>query len=338
MKTSEIPKNVLEDDAYFFAIPEVLAKNRQITVRLDYLPGDTEVFPGLGVIYEGDLLSERARNIARIADAVVIAAGFDKLTEHEGMDRTFSLPPLQDAMIRELAPLNKHTILTLTAGGNVDMNAWYDRVPAILHLWYPGQEGGIAVAETLFGANDPEGKLPVSFEYKWSDNPTYKSYYPTSGKGTAEPHIRYTEGVFLGYRYYTTAGVKPRFPFGYGLSYTTFSFSNLRVSRTRLSPGDPLTVTCDVTNAGMVPGAEVAELYVGDPSATVKRPVRELKGFRKVRLNPGETQTVSITLSQRSFAYWSEQREKWAVDPGKFVIYVGDSSENLPLHADVTIQ
>lgn len=332
------PKNTLEDDAYFFPIPQSLSRGQKIRIRLDYLPGDTEVFPGLGVIFAGNLLSERARKIAQTADAVVIAAGFDKSTEHEGADRTFSLPPLQDDLISALAPLNKRTILTITSGGNVDMNAWYDRIPTILQLWYPGEEGGVAIAETLFGENNPSGKLPVSYEYRWKDNPTYKSYYPTSGANTAEPHIRYTEGVFLGYRYYTTFHMKPRFPFGYGLSYTSFSFSHLQLSDSKIAPGDPLTATFDVTNTGKVRGSEVAELYVGDPSAKVKRPAVELKGFAKVRLNPGETKRISITLNRRSFAYWSEKKNAWQVDPGVFVIYVGDSSANLPLRADFAMK
>jgi beta-glucosidase len=320
-----------------------MKKGEAAEIRLDYLPNDTQVYPGLGVLNENEILSDRARRIAAKADAVLIAAGFDKSNEHEGSDRTFALPPLQDTMIRNLATLNRRTILAITAGGNVDMNPWIDRIQSLLFLWYPGEEGGTALADILFGVQNPEGKLPDTFETKWEDSPTFHSYYPQDKSNPAEPHVHYTEGVFLGYRYFTTpsvdtAGVQPRFPFGFGLSYTTFAFSNLHLSRVTMRPDDPLTVTLTIRNTGKVAGADVAQIYVGEHNPTVPRPRDELKAFQKIRLAPGESRTISLPLNRRSFAYWSQQDHAWKVDPGSFTIYAGDSSTSLPLHAVLTME
>ena len=332
----------LHGELYYLPLPQPLQKGESIKLRMDYLPNDTQVYPGLGVLHEDDILSKRARAISGRADSVLIAVGFDRSTEHEGMDRTFDLPPLQDAMIRNITALNPRTIVTLNAGGNVDMRSWIDHIPALLHIWYPGEEGGKAVAEVLFGEQNPEGHLPVSFEYKWEDNPTFQSYYPQGNSNPATPHIRYTEGVFLGYRYYAsplvnTRHTTPRFPFGFGLSYTTFEFSQLSLSASSLKIGEPLTVHLTVKNTGKVEGAMVAQIYVGEQSPAVPRPAYELKAFEKVRLKPGESTTVSFTLDHRSFSFWSEAKNSWVIDPAHFRIYAGDSSEHLPLKQEVSV-
>jgi beta-glucosidase len=359
-----VPAIALND--YYIPLPHPLKKGETIQLRFDYLPNDTVVYPGIGILNEDDILSSRARRIAAKADAVLIAAGFDKSNEHEGMDRTFELPLLQDALIRNIAALNPHTILAITAGGNVDMNPWIDRVPALLYLWYPGEEGGAAVADVLFGIQNPEGKLPDTFEKRWQDNPTFHSYYPNGAtslgewqKNEAASHgcgpysrdcdpqhadqIHYTEGVFLGYRYFDspsvdTANVQPRFPFGFGLSYTTFAFSDLHLSRSSMHADDPLTVTLTIRNTGKVAGADVAQVYVGEQNPKVSRPRYELKAFQKVRLAPGESRTITLPLNRRSFAYWSDRDHDWKVDPGAFTVYAGDSSASLPLHADLTMR
>jgi beta-glucosidase len=232
----------------------------------------------------------------------------------------------------------------------MDTRRWLSKVPALLHAYYPGQEGGTAIAEVLFGKHNPEGKLPVSFDRSWDENPSAAYYYPVKGADTALnvtetdgrkvdyviPHVKYADGLMVGYRYWTTIGKHPLFPFGFGLSYTTFNFANLQVPATAASRST-VQVTFDVTNSGSVAGAEVAQLYVSDPSAKSTRPERELKGFEKVRLTPGETKHVSLTLDSRAFSYWDLAAHKWTIDPGKFVIRVGDSSENTPLHADLTL-
>ena len=340
-RLSTVP--ISANELYYIPFPRAMKKGESVQIRFDYLPNDTQVYPGLGVLNENEILSDRARRIAAKADAVLIAAGFDKSNEHEGSDRTFALPPLQDTMIRNLAALNHRTILAITAGGNVDMKPWIDRIQSLLFLWYPGEEGGTALADILFGVQNPEGKLPDTFEAKWEDNSTFHSYYPQDNSNPAEPHIHYAEGVFLGYRYFdsssvNTAGVQPRFPFGFGLSYTTFAFSNLRVSRSTIRPDDSLTVTLTIRNTGKVAGADVAQIYIGEQHPAVPRPRYELKAFQKVRLAPGESRTITLPLNRRSFAYWSQQDHAWKVDPGFFTIYAGDSSASVPLHADLTME
>jgi beta-glucosidase len=327
-----------------------LNAGQTIKVAADYLPAFPGSHFGLGVAYEPELISAEARAVAADADVVVVAIGFTPSTEGEGNDRTFELPWGQDALIEAIAAVNPHTVVTLTGGVGTDTRRWLSKVPALLDIYYPGQEGGTAVAEILFGKHSPEGKLPVTFDRSWNENASSKYYYPIPGADTSLhvnepgkapvdyviPHVKYDDGLMVGYRYWTTTGKHPLFPFGFGLSYTTFSFSNLQVPATAAS-GSTVSVTFDVTNTGSVAGAEVAQLYVSDPSAKATRPERELKGFEKVRLAPGETKHVTLTLDARSFSYWDEAGHKWTIDPGKFVIRVGDSSESTPLDGDITL-
>jgi beta-glucosidase len=327
-----------------------LTAGQSVNVVADYLPHAPGVRLGLGLASEADLVSAEARQFASIADVTVVAAGFNDLTEGEGQDRTFTLPWGQDALIEAAAQANPRTIVALFGGGGMDTRRWLAHVPALLHVYYPGQEGGTAIADVLFGKHNPEGKLPVSFDRSWEEDPSHDFYYPIPGADTTLhvtetdgrkveyviPHVKYDDKLMVGYRYWTTTGKHPLFPFGFGLSYTTFSFSNLQAPATAQS-GSPVTVTFDVTNTGSVEGAEVAQLYVSDPSAKAARPERELKGFQKVRLAPGETKHVSLTLDARSFSYWDNAAKKWTIDPGKFVVHVGDSSENTPLTADLTL-
>ena len=237
-----------------------------------------------------------------MADAALVVVGFDPSTESEGFDRSFQLPFGQDELIQTVSQANPHTIVSITAGGNVDMHRWLSGVPALLHNWYPGQEGGRALAQILTGQHSPEGHLPVSFERSWDENPVHDSYYAAPVPKGQTPHVAYKEGVFVGYRYYTTYDKQPLFPFGFGLSYTTFAFSNLKVSPASATSDGSITISFDVTNAGQREGATVAQVYVGDPTAKVKRPSKELKGFEKVRLGPGDTHHVSIALDHRSLA------------------------------------
>lgn len=308
-----------------------LTAGKAASVELDYWPDAAYPRIGLGIRGVDELVAPEAKKIAAMADAAIVAVGFDPASESEGFDRTYELPFGQDQLIQTVSQANAHTIVTITAGGNVDMHRWLDSVPALLHNWYPGQEGGHALASILTGQRAPEGHLPVSFERAWDENPVHDNYYAAPVPTGQTPHVAYKESVFLGYRYYTTYDKKPLFPFGFGLSYTTFSFSNLKVSPDQPSADGPITVSFDVSNTGQREGATVAQVYVGDPSAAIKRPTKELKGFEKVRLGPGDTHHVSATLDRRALAYWSEKKNGWQVDPGKFVIFVGDSSENTPL-------
>jgi beta-glucosidase len=307
--------------------------------------------PDAHVFYsDGMPQSDAEKKAVAQADVVIVAIGFGPKNEAEGLDRTFLLPAGQDALVEQLVALNPRTVVLLTGGGGMDLSRWIDKVPALLHLYYPGQEGGTAVAQILFGQHNPEGKLPVSFDRSWDENPSAKWYYGDPKDNTTlhtpgpngKPldytieHIKYGDKLMVGYRFWTTTGKHPLYPFGYGLSYTTFKFSNLTAPADAVS-GSTISVSFDVTNTGSVAGAEVAQLYVSDPSAKVYRPERELKGFAKVRLAPGETQHVTLPLDARAFSYWDESAHKWTIDSGKFVLRAGDSSENTPLSAGIEL-
>ena len=313
-----------------------LRANQPVSIRLDYKPDVDYSRMGLGAIAIDDLISADAKKMAAMADAAVVAVGFDPSSESEAYDRTFQLPWGQEALIEAVAAANARTVVSVTSGGAYATRGWLDKVPALLQNWYPGQQGGTAIAQVLFGEHSPEGKLPISFEREWADNPTHDWYdAPPHPVGT-NPSVTYGEGVFLGYRGYTShpERAQPLFPFGYGLSYTRFQFAHLQ---TRTLAPEQVEVSFDVTNTGQREGAEVAQLYVGDPSAKVARPARELKAFRKVRLKPGQSQHISLRLDRRAFAYYDVGHHAWQVDPGLFKLYVGDASNHTPLETSLTL-
>ena len=302
-------------------------------IRLEYFESVGSAIIGFGVTRAEAFIGRETRALAAKADAVIICVGFDPKTEGEGFDRTFQLPGGQDELIRQISAVNKNVIVVLTAGGNVDMTRWIENVPAILHAWYPGQEGGTALAQILFGDCSPSGKLPASFERRWEDNPTFHTYYPEKG----EKRVQYSEGIFVGYRHFDRSETKLLFAFGYGLSYTTFGYSNLSVTPQTGSPGGPVMVSFDVRNTGRRAGAEVAELYVGDVHASVPRPVKELKGFAKITLKPGETKPITLTLDRRAFSFYDVKKHDWSAEPGEFTISVGGSSDNIQLRGKFTL-
>jgi beta-glucosidase len=303
-------------------------------IRLEYFENVGTATARFGIAAATQALGAETKALASKADAVILCIGFDPSNESEGGDRTFRLPGGQDALIQQILEVNKNVIVVLTAGGNVDMTRWIDQVPALLHAWYPGQEGGTALAQILFGDYSPSGKLPASFERRWEDNPTFNSYYPKSG----EKRVTYSEGIFLGYRHYDRSTVKPRFPFGFGLSYTTFEYSDLQISPAAGNASAPVTVTFNLKNTGSRKGAEIAELYAGDPHAAVPRPVKELKGFAKVELQPGQIKRVTISLDQRAFSYYDVSKSAWTAVPGDFSILVGSSSAHIELQEKFTLK
>ncbi|HKF48374.1 MAG TPA: glycoside hydrolase family 3 C-terminal domain-containing protein [Terracidiphilus sp.] len=328
-----------------------LSAGQTVSVVVEYRPAFAGTRLGVGLMSEAAMITPEVKQFASIADVAIVSVGFNPDSEGEGADRTFRLPFGQDALLDAVAAANPRTVVALTSGGGVDTSRWLDKVPVLLHNFYPGQEGGTAIASVLFGKHNPEGKLPMTFDKRWEDNPSYAYYYPIKGADTVlkvpesdRPptnitigHVKYGDKLMVGYRYWTTAGKQPLFPFGFGLSYATFSFANLQVPATAQS-GSTVPVSFDVTNSGSVEGAEVAQVYVSDPSAKAQRPERELKGFEKVRLKPGETKHVTVNLDRRAFSYWDENQHKWTIDPGKFVIRVGDSSESTQLSGELTLQ
>ncbi len=262
------------------------------------------------------------------ADIAVVFVGLNSAVESEGYDRsTMDIPVEQVDLINAVASANPNTVVVVIAGSQVGMDSWIDNVPCMVQAWYLGQEGGNAIADVLFGDVNPSGKLPFSFIRHWEDHFAHDNY----------PGNVYTEGIFVGYRYYDEAGVAPLYPFGFGLSYTTFALSNLVVDSSDFAGEGTISVSVDVANTGTRAGAEVVQVYVQDVAASVPRPVRELKGFAKVSLAPGETKTVEITLTESAFAFYDVPNGRWYTEPGQFIIHVGNSSRSLPLSAGLTL-
>ena len=278
-----------------------------------------------------DEMIREAVEAARSARVAVVFAGLPDVYESEGYDRThMRMPDCQNRLIEAVAAANPNTVVVLYNGSPVEM-PWIGSVKAVLEAYLGGQAVGLATVRVLFGEVNPSGKLPESFPKKLADNPSYLFY---SGEGdTAE----YREGIFVGYRYYDRKETELLFPFGHGLSYTSFDFSDLRLSRKRITDQESLTATVRVTNTGKRAGKSVVQLYVGDCESSVFRPVRELKGFEKIFLEPGESKDVSFTLDKRSFAYWNTKIHDWHVESGEFRIEIGHSSRDIACCAAVQV-
>ncbi len=279
-----------------------------------------------------DEMIAQAVDAAKKAKAAVVFAGLPDSFESEGYDRThMGMPDCQNQLIEAVAAANPHTIVVLHNGSPVEM-PWIDKVQAVLEAYLGGQAVGLSVVQVLFGDVNPSGHLPETFPKKLSDNPSYLFY---GGEGnTAE----YREGIFVGYRYYDKKDMDVLFPFGHGLSYTSFAYSNLRLSAESIRDTDTLTAAVTVTNTGKRAGKAVVQLYVGDRESTVIRPVRELKGFEKIELQPGESREVTFTLDKRAFAYWNKELHDWHVESGEFVIEIGASSRDIVRRASVQVE
>ena len=273
-----------------------------------------------------------AVSAAKKAKAAVVFAGLPDSYESEGYDRShMRMPACQNRLIEAVAEANPNTVVVLHNGAPVEM-PWIGKVKAVLEAYLGGQAVGEAVVRVLFGDANPCGHLPETFPRKLEDNPSFL-YYGGEGNVT-----EYREGIFVGYRYYDKKKMDVLFPFGFGLSYTTFEYSNLRLSADKIKDTDTLTVAVTVKNTGKRAGKAVVQLYVGDEESTPIRPVRELKGFSKVALQPGESREVSFVLDKRSFAYWNKQIHDWHVETGVFTVEAGFSSRDLPLRGTVEVE
>ena len=306
--------------------------------------GAVEAAKGLKVTYArgydvaaddapADMIAEAAA-AAKKAKVAVVFAGLPDAYESEGYDRThMRMPESQNRLIEAVAEANPNTVVVLHNGSPVEM-PWIGRVKGVLEAYLGGQAVGLAEVKVLFGDVNPSGHLPESFPIKLEDNPSYLFY------GGEPAGTEYREGIFVGYRYYDKKKMDVLFPFGYGLSYTTFEYSGLKLSKDKILDTDTVTVTVTVKNTGKRAGKTVAQVYVGDVEGYVNavRPVRELKAFRKVELQPGESKEVSFTLCKRAFATWRSEIHDWFVESGEFSIEVGDSSACLPLKATVTVE
>jgi beta-glucosidase len=269
---------------------------------------------------------------AKAADVAVVCVGFNQRLESEGRDRTFDLPAGQSNLIHAIAAVNKRTIVIINSGGGVAWAGWADKTPGILQAWYPGQAVGQAVAEILFGDVNPSGKLPATFEKKFEDNPSAPYYHLRADNKTP-----YTEGIFVGYRGYDEKDVEPEFCFGHGLSYTDFKYGKPEVSPAQITTNGLATVSVEVQNTGARAGDEVVQLYVHDVKSSVPQPPKELKGFMRVNLQPGETKTVNLTLPAEQLAYWDVKTHAFVVEPGAYQLLVGSSSRDIRGKAKVEV-
>ncbi|RYE17985.1 MAG: glycosyl hydrolase, partial [Sphingobacteriaceae bacterium] len=285
-------------------------------------------------------LIQQAVAAASASDAAVIFCGWthgydyskwdDNAYDAEGVDKpNMNMPFGQDELIKAVLKANPKTIVVLMGGGPIDVSEWINNAGAVLEGWYPGMEGGNALAKIIFGEVNPSGKLPMTFPKKLEDSPAHKlGEFP--GKNGV---VHYNEGVFVGYRYFDTYHVQPQFAFGHGLSYTKFDYSNLNV----LAGKNQATVKIQIKNSGKREGAEIVQIYVKQDKSTVERPEKELKAFQKVFLKPGESKIIELKLNADAFQYYNENQKKWVLEPGKFTIMAGSASDHILLNQTINL-
>ena len=284
---------------------------------------------------------DQAVSLAKSSDVAVLYIALPSFKESEGYDRPdLDLTEQQIALIKAVAKIQPKTVVVLNNGAPVAMSAWIDDVSAVLESWMMGQAGGAAIADVLFGKVNPCGKLAETFPLKLADTPAQLNWPGGAGQ------VRYGEGLFIGYRYYDAKEMPVLFPFGYGLSYTTFAYSNAKVyteqsrsvSAKTFKDVDGVTVTVDVTNTGKFAGKEIVQVYVHDQKSGLVRPQKELKGFAKVELQPGETKTVSIQLDFRAFAYYHPEYKQWITEDGDFDLLIAASAADIRQTLTVTLE
>jgi beta-glucosidase len=323
-----VPHNVIDTDKIIVHQTIKLEKGKEYKFKATFVSGEANPFawiqfsylPPLGV--EGDLVG-RAVKLAKSSDAAVIIAGWPDSYESEGRDRPdMKLTGAQEPLIRAVAQANPNTVVVLNVGAPVTM-PWIEAVDAVVLAYYPGQEGGHALADLLFGDVNPSGKLTVTFPKRLEDNPAFM-HYP-GGKD-----VHYGERFYVGYRYYDTKLIEPLFPFGHGLSYTEFNYSELALPQT-VKKGEKFQVMVTVENTGEVFGQEVIQLYIRDIETSVLRPLKELKGFEKLGLAPGESKIVTFDLDTRALSYFDDHVHQWVAKKGMFEVLVGASSKDIRL-------
>jgi beta-glucosidase len=266
---------------------------------------------------------QQAVALAAKSDVAIVFAGLTDEWESEDFDRPdMELPGDQAKLIEQVAAVNPNTIVVLNVGSPLHMN-WLDDVAAVVQAWYLGQETGNAIADVLFGDVNPSGKLPTTFPRRLQDNPAYLNYPGENGQ------VLYGEGLFIGYRYYDRKDIAPLFPFGYGLSYTTFAYRNLKLSKPKYAAGDTIQFSLDVENTGSRAGKEIVQVYVHDVQSRLMRPEKELRAFAKVALEPGETRTVTFILDEEALSYYDPKSKRWVAEAGEFQILAGSSSRDI---------
>lgn len=310
-----------------------LEANKSYKIKIEYYQHSGGAVAKFGwYVPEKDstlLAIEAAKN----SDAAILFVGNSASIETEGIDRdNLILPKAQDSLISEIANVNKNTIVVLTTGSPVLMDRWLGNVKAVVETWFGGQEMSYAIADVLSGAYNPSGKLPISFPKRWEDCSAFETYK------AKDKVTEYSDGIFVGYRHFDGKKIEPLFPFGFGLSYTSFQYDSIMVTENASASEPSVEVSFRVTNVGSRDGAEAAQVYVSDKVSSVSRPPKELKGFKKIFLKAGESKDVNITLKKNAFAFYDVNTHQWIVEPGEFDVLVGSSSKDIRLHKTIHLQ
>ncbi len=315
-----------EEDEYLADI-EMIA-GQQYQLRVEYSSRDTTQWRLIRIGCLPPISAtaiEDACELAKQSDVAIVVVGLTSEWEREGLDRIdMELPGEQVKLIESIASANKNTIVIVNAGSPIHM-AWLDKVPAVMQAWYLGQEAGNAIADIIFGNVNPSGKLPTTFPKRIQDNPAYINYPGENGK------VYYGEGIFVGYRYYDKKDIEPLFPFGHGLSYTTFTYHDITIDKTEYNLHDDIQISIEIENTGHCFGKEVVQLYIRDVESSMIRPEKELKGFVKVALESGEKKTITFNLNHKSLSFYDPSKKEWVAEAGMYEILVGSSSHDIRL-------
>ncbi len=313
--------------------PIRLEKGRFYRIRIDYFQGMGGSALMFGLKPQGSNIDQAAVKAAKESDIALLFVGTSDYYETEGKDRdNLRLPVDQDKLIKEVAAANKNTVVINISGAPVVMDGWVNKVPGLLQAWFGGDEAGNAIADMLLGKYDPSGRLPITFPKRWRDCSAYGSYRKQDSVSD------YTDGIFVGYRWFDKKNIAPLFPFGFGLSYTKFAYSDFKILSNKQGDESNYKISFNIKNVGGVAGVEIPQLYVHDTEEGIIAPVKELKRFDRVSLQPGETTTVTFELTQSDFAHYDGTDEKWITHPGKYQVMVGSSSRDIQLRGELNIQ
>lgn len=299
-------------------------------IKLEYYENGGDAVIRMGLRYHDNKILEEAIEAAKKSDVALIFAGTNFSYESEGFDReNLLLPKNQDELIQKIIEVNPNTVVILTTSSPVLMTQWIEKVPVLIELWFAGEEIGNAIASILLGEVNPSGKLPITFPVNWEECSAYNSYKKESGI------TRYDDGIFVGYRHFDKNGINPLFPFGFGLYYTTFEYFDLKINKSKFSKDEEIEISFKVKNTGNVKGKNVPQLYISDPICSAERPIRELKRFTKIELNPNEIKEVKFILNDEDFKFYDVSLHDWKIEKGEFIISIGRSSRDIPLQCVV---
>lgn len=322
------------DHAYFTnSFTKDLKAGRLYKIKLEYYENGGGAIVKLGWRKPNTDIIADAIKAAKNSDVTIIFAGTNANYESEGFDRKdLILPNKQDEFIKKITEVNKNVIVVLTTGSPVLMDKWINKVDGLLEAWFAGEQAGNAIAEVLLGETNPSGKLPVTFPKRWEDCSAFNTYKKEDGT------TRYKDGIYVGYRHFEKNNIKPLFPFGFGLSYTTFNYNDIKLSSKEITRNDKLTVTFKLKNSGNMVGSEVVQLYIRDLQSSVDRPVKELKAFKKIGLKAGDEKPAQFTIDKNALSFFDPKTKEWVAENGEFEILIGSSSQDIKLKETFTLK